>query len=357
MNFKASHESGDGKIFYQHRGLYMQGHKKKFEWIITIISLLIFLATPVVMAESGSHTTTNASMRVEKKRPIPIETDFTISAGYRVDDLDWNIAGDSNGNNPNVLSELTWEDVESYQVKLQGNIVWPNIIAIRGYANYGWIFDGDNQDSDYLQDNRTFEFSRSNNSTDDDYVRAASLAIGYPVRFGLFAHGTLTPLLGYSLHEQKLNITDGNQTIPNQGPFPGLDSTYEAEWKGPWIGLDFRVKATELTTFAHRFETYFTYEYHWADYYAEADWNLRDDFAHPISFEHNADGNGWKIGTGFNLWFHRNWALNFNYDYQDWSTDSGTDKVFFADGSTAKTRLNEVNWTSYALSLGISLRF
>jgi hypothetical protein len=49
--------------------------------------------------------------------------------------------------------------------------------------------------------------------------------------------------------------------------------------------------------------------------------------------------------------------LNFNFDYQDWDTDSGTDKIFFANGKTAKTRLNEVDWTSYSLGLGLSIRF
>ena len=137
------------------------------------------------MADPGDPSAAKASMRAEKKKAIPLETDFTLSAGYRRDDLDWNIAGDINGNNPNVLSELTWDDVESYQVKLQGNFVWPNIIALKGYANYGWIFDGDNQDSDYLGDNRTFEFSRSNNNTDDHYVWDASVAIGYPLRLSL----------------------------------------------------------------------------------------------------------------------------------------------------------------------------
>jgi hypothetical protein len=335
----------------------MQGHQKQVEKIIMIISLLIFLAAPAAMADSGRLSATQTSMSAEKKKSIPLETDFTLSTGYRVDELDWDIAGDINGNNPNVLSELTWDDVESYQLKFQGSLVWPNIIALRGYANYGWIFDGDNQDSDYLANNRTFEFSRSNNSTDDDYVLDASLAIGYPFRFGQAEIGTITPLLGYSYHEQNLNITKGNQTIPETGPFPGLNSSYDTEWHGPWIGIDMRFKAREIKTFAHRVETYFTYEYHWADYYAEADWNLRKDFAHPKSFEQDADGNGWKIGAGFNLWLHRNWALNFNFDYQDWSTDDGTDKVFFSDGSTAKTKLNEVNWTSYALSLGASLRF
>ncbi len=335
----------------------MQGHQKQIEWIIAIISVLIFLAAPAAMADSDSFSGTKPTVSMGQKKTSLLETDFTLSAGYRVDNLDWTIAGDINGNNPNVLSELTWDDVESYQVKLQGSLVWPNFIAVKGFADYAWIFDGDNQDSDYLGDNRTFEFSRSNNSTDDGFLWDASLAIGYPYRFGRPIIGTITPLLGYSYHEQNLNISNGNQTIPDQGPFPGLDSSYDTEWKGPWIGLDLRFKAREITTFAHRFETYVAYEYHWADYHAEADWNLRDDFAHPKSFEHDADGNGWKIGAGFNLWLHHNWALNFNYEYQDWSTDSGTDKVFFSDGSTAKTKLNEVNWSSYALSLGVSLRF
>ncbi len=74
----------------------------------------------------------------------------------------------------------------------------------------------------------------------------------------------MTPLLGYSYHEQNLNITDGNQTIPDSGSFPGLNSSYDTEWQGPWIGFDLRFKAREIKTFAHRFETYFTYEYHWA---------------------------------------------------------------------------------------------
>ena len=335
----------------------MRTKKIRIGCIIIFVNFLIFLAAPLSVADSNKQSAFSASRSIQEKRINRAEIDFTLSAGYRVDDLDWNIAGDINGNNPNVLSELTWEDVESYQLKAQGSAVWPNIIALRGYVNYGWIFDGDNQDSDYLGDNRTLEFSRSNNSTDDDDVLDASLAIGYPFRFGRAVLGTMTPLLGYSYHEQNLNITDGNQTIPNLGPFPGLDSSYETEWKGPWIGFDLRFKAKEIKTFAHRFETYFSYEYHWADYYAEANWNLRDDFAHPKSFEHDADATGWKIGAGFNLWFHQNWALNFNYDYQDWSTEGGIDKVFFADGSTAKTKLNEVNWTSYALSLGVSLRF
>lgn len=331
--------------------------------IVALINLMVLLSAQVMIAESTGNSENYASAHIKSKATLPIETEFVFSGGYRSDDLDFNIAGDINGNNPNIISELTWDDLESYQVKFQGSLVWPRIIALKGSVNYGWIFDGKNQDSDYGGDNRTFEYSRSNNNTDDNDVWDVSLAAGYPFRFGRTVIGTVTPLVGYSHHEQNLNITDGFQTIatpgytPPVGPFDGLHSSYDTEWKGPWIGIDLHFKAREIKTFAHRFETYFTYEYHWADFKAEANWNLADRFAHPKSFEHDTDGNGYVIGAGFNFVLHQNWALNFNLDYQDWSTDEGTIKFYLADGTTHKQQLNEVNWTSYALSLGLSLRF
>lgn len=295
-----------------------------------------------------------AVVQTSKFRP---EVQMVFDAGYRRDDLDWNIAGDSSGHNPNVLSELTWDDLESWQVKFMGSMIIPNIVALRGYADYGWIFDGDNQDSDYLGDNKTYEFSRSNNKSDDGDVWDASLAVGYPFRWNQAVIATFIPLVGYSKHEQNLKITDGYQTIPPLGSFPGLNSSYDTEWKGPFLGIDMRFKAGIPSNFAERFETYFTYEYHWADYHAKANWNLRDDLRHPKSFEHEADGTGWIIGGGVNFILQRHIALNFDINYQNWRATDGTDKVYFADGTTAKTRLNEVNWSTYAIGLGLQVSF
>lgn len=285
------------------------------------------------------------------------EGKMILNAGYRRDDLDWNIAGDSSGNNPNILSELTWDNLQSFQVKFQGALVIPNIVALRGYADYAWIFDGKTQDSDYLGDNRTYEFSRSNNNADDGSMWDASLGIGYPFRTEGTILATFTPLAGYSQHKQNLTATDGYQSIPPLGAFSGLDSSYDTEWKGPWIGMDMCFRAEKFNNFVERFETYFSYEYHWADYHAEADWNLRDDLRHPKSFEHDADGNGWIINAGLNFAFNRRIALNFNFDYKNWQAKDGNDKVYLVDGTTAKTRLNEVNWSSYYLGLGLKLRF
>lgn len=297
-----------------------------------------------------------------------IESEFVLSGGYRVDDFDWNIAGDTNGKNPNILSELTWDDIEIYQLELYNKTIVREVFYLRGSVSYGWIKDGDNQDSDYLEDNRSLEFSRSNNSADDGDTLDASLGIGYPLTFGSGFVG-LTPLIGYSYHEQNLTITDGNQTItwisldpdfadgPPLGPMLGQDSTYEAQWKGPWVGFDLIFTSKEVHSYFAQVEAYVNLEYHWADYCAEADWNLRTDFAHPKSFEHDADGDGIVISAGWNIVWSDHWALNANFDYQDWSTDHGTDRTFFSDGSVEETRLNEVNWKSYAIMMGAAYRF
>jgi hypothetical protein len=81
------------------------------------------------------------------------------------------------------------------------------------------------------------------------------------------------------------------------GPFSDLDSSYKTEWTGSWIGLDMAYAWKNLNQLA------FSIEYHWADYYAKANWNLIKRFKHPISFEHSADGNGIIINT--------NWSSQF----------------------------------------------
>jgi hypothetical protein len=297
-----------------------------------------------------------------KDAPHQHDWQWSIDIGYRRDDFDWNIAGDISGNNPNILSELTWSDLEILQLEFGLARIFPNRIALKGTIAYGKIFDGENQDSDYFGDNRTGEFSRSNNSADDGSTSDVSIGLGYylPV---LSDTVRVMPLIGYSFHLQYLDITDGVQTIatppitPDLGPFPGLNSSYDATWYGPWGGveLNFRIYTKDGESLAH--ESILRFEYHWVDYDAEANWNLRSDLAHPKSFEHKADGSGIIFSAGWNYFFKPQWNLHIIFKYQDWETDPGTDRVFFADGTDAVTRLNEVNWKSSAFMLGVTRSF
>lgn len=283
---------------------------------------------------------------------IAAERNLDLTLGLRKDTLRWNIA-DSDGT-PDILSELTWSDIKIAELRLRSDYTANSGWHIRATAAYGWIYDGKNQDSDYDGSGRTLESSRSNNDAKDGNTLDFSLALGH--RFRINRDTTqrsiyLTPLLGYSQHEQKLRLTNGYQTIPATGSFAGLNSTYQTKWKGPWLGLEL------LGEGASNLRSFLLVEYHKADYYADANWNLRTDFRHPKSFEHWANGQGYAASLGVFSAPKSGWGFRLSLDYQEWKTDPGTDRTFFASGAITDTRLNEVIWRSQSINLGLHRAF
>ncbi len=287
-----------------------------------------------------------------------VATTFALSSGYRRDNLQFSIAGNEQGTSPNILSELTWSDIQSMQIQGKGEVVLINHFVFEGSAAYARIFAGDNQDSDYYSDDRTDEFSRSNNSSNKGDMRDFSGGLGFRIDFAsLLGDSSLerlsiTPLVGYALNEQNLKMQDGFQTIPAfaSGFFDGLNSTYETQWEGPWVGTELQAKVQGLSGILR-------FEYHKTDYYAQADWNLRDDFAHPKSYEHIADSRGYVIKAGLGYELTMNWTLNFGLDYYRFKTDRGVDRTFFSDGTSDVTQLNVVKWDSLSLNAGLQFNF
>jgi hypothetical protein len=233
--------------------------------------------------------------------------------------------------------------------------------CIRWLIHYGSIVSGENQDSDYLEDDRETEFSRSNNDAGDGSTLDTSIAVGYAFNFGT-DFSWLTALAGYSYHEQHLTMTDGYQTIswdggPPLGSFPDLDSSYETQWKGFWVGLEPRLALKKISRNLRMFALYAGYQHHWLNFSAQADWNLRRDFQHPKSFEHEADGQGDVFFAGILAELNKNWLLDIGYEQRKWSTDSGIDRVYLANGVELETQLNEVNWDSSVIKMEISFVF
>ncbi|MDP8266254.1 MAG: TonB-dependent receptor [Candidatus Aceula meridiana] len=287
-----------------------------------------------------------------------IEFQFNMNSGMRYDYLRWSIAGDTNGQNPNILSELTWSDLWIYQIGTEAKVILNKNFRLEGSFDYGWILNGENQDSDYYLDDRGWEFSRSNNTSNGDNVMDFSLGGGLQFQVGaiegwedfLTEDLGVAVLGGYSHHEQNLRMTDGSQTIPASGGFDGLDSTYQSRWTGPWAGI-------ELFGSREKFKGFSRFEYHWADYYAEADWNLRSDFQHPVSYIHETKGTGMVISFGAEYEVNDSWTAGITGDLNFWKADKGLDRVYFSNGAVVDTQLNEVIWRSYALMLSATYRF
>ena len=192
-------------------------------------------------------------------------------------------------------------------------------------------------------------FSESKSEINNDNTFDFDMGIGYV--FGLFRERLqIAPLFGVAYHEQNFRITNGTQTY-GTADLSGLNSTYQTEWQSTWVGIDLMMKITETLSLL------LTGEYHDADYKAEADWNLREDFQHPVSFVHYADGDGITYKAGLEKLFNKRWTVGLNYIKHDWSTDPGIDRVFFSNGNIVQTRLNEVTWESETINLSIGYRF
>lgn len=289
--------------------------------------------------------------------------------GYRSDQLDWSISGDISGENPNILSELSWDNIEIFQLQATGWLELGGLPFLKRNSlvfaslSFGKILSGDVQDSDYSADDRNNEWSRSVNDSDKGLTIDLSGAFGPTFKWDQLGF-TVTPLLGYSFNMQDLSMTNGQQVVsepvlrpegtflpPDIGPLPNLDSDYTAYWYGPWLGINVDYQMSE------KFKLTVGAEYHWIEYFAQADWNLRSDFIHPVSFEHEARGTGlvWNIKGQYTL--SEKWSWLFSGNIQNWEAGSGSDRTYFADGTVGLSRLNQVHWDSYALTTGMQYRF
>lgn len=278
--------------------------------------------------------------------------------GERTDELLWNIGNAdfiSNGitYHPDILSELQWNDISSYYGKVE---LLGEEGRYRLKINYLKSMDsksGANQDSDYYFSGRTGEFSRSNNKIEGSYFEDYSISIGDNYKLG--KSSDLTFWLGYEVNNQFLKITDGYQTIDTitnfTGSFSGLDSSYNTQWKGFFAKLDYGYKFSKFNINAN-------IEYHYMEYLAEANWNLIDDFEHPVSFRHSAeDADGIGYGLDISYILNNTTKLFVNYNKKEYKVKNGTNRQYFSDGTIGGSPLNEVRWDSEQISLGIVFKF
>ena len=285
---------------------------------------------------------------------------FYVGLGQREGELRWNIASDASGNRtPNILSELTFADLSIFEVQGGVNIRFNHgilrNIRLEGNIKSGTNSDGLVTDSDYDGDNRTNEYSRSESNPDGSTTLDGKFILGYEMQWS--EHIVITPLFGYRYNRQSLKMKEGVQILDTRpvalslGPFSSqLNSAYEAEWNSAIFGLETQYRS-------QRHQLSLRLEYTLADYYAEANWNLRSDFAHPKSFAHWARGTGNNIEFRYQYNVSPSFSLWVSYRLEDWVTNEGDDTVYFSDGTKAGTQLNEVVWESNAKSAGFSLNF
>lgn len=287
----------------------------------------------------------------------PFDLRVSSGVGNQTSNLQWSIADDPTGQTgPDVLSELTYRDLQFSVFHAAGelNINHGRLRNTLLFLDYqtGQADDGEVQDSDYDGNGRSQEYSRSLSSAEESSLDGFTAGVGY--RFAINTYNSLTPLAAFTRQSQDLIMTQGRQVVDtynprNLGAFRGtLNSSYLTEWTGGWAGLRWNLETRDHILAL-------TFKNFWLDYHAEADWNLRNDFAHPKSFEHWAAGTGTGFDLSYQYRFSRYFSMRADLYQQRWETGTGQDTVYFADGTSGGSQLNEVSWDSTGFSMGLQL--
>lgn len=279
------------------------------------------------------------------------ESDLTVTVGSRTDELRWDIANADGV--PNIVSELRWDALKMTYFSAQLSTVIDSIV-MRASFGHGEITSGKNQDSDYGADNRGCEFSRSNNDASNGTAQDLEFMVGFEFPELVWSGVQVVPFMGYGQHELNLTMTNGMQTVSNAacvppgwgivpppvGPIGGLNSSYDAVWHGLLLGGEAYFDVTADVRLTAQ------YLRRWINYEADANWNLRPDLDHPVSFSHSATGYGNALSLAARYRIDDRIAFGVLYAYENYRTDAGSDVVFFSDGTFGSTVLNEVRWRS-----------
>jgi len=341
----------------------------------------VFLTFAFLFIETAGAAYAQSGYERRKFRPFLTrdDTEATISVGVRRNNFNWNIASDLSGTaTPNILSELTWEDILLIEFKGKVKHVEPaDIYFIHGGVQLeaevtgGIVASGDNQDSDWFGDNRTLEFSRSNNDASEGYAIGGTVDVGYKFRLigssrptidingNVSSHTrvSLAPLIGYGWDRQEYRMVGGVQTIGTLGITPPTGSIlsdngtkYVADWYGPFLGMEATFEGIKDTLRLRG-------EYHDLTYYGEGFWRGRPTFKQDPSFTQEGDGDGYLINAEYAHMIDAHYAFTIDATYQQRSIEGGLDTLFFTDGTIIKTFMPEVNDESQAIHLGLRYKW
>ncbi|QNR84698.1 outer membrane beta-barrel protein [Pedobacter riviphilus] len=264
--------------------------------------------------------------------------------GLQQSKFDWSIAGNAAGANPNILSELIWKNLKGpgFGLDIKYNIT--KRFSVKATNQYSSITKGEAEDTDYAEDNRQGAFYFDLLNANKGYLYDASLQLSYQLlKFGEF---NINPIVGLSYNQQKFHLLES----ANNPDSKGLNSTYEARYKGFDFGTELVLKTQKFSICATVLGSFYTYS-------AKANWNLIPNFAKPVSFTHKA--NSFSLSGGINLAVPLNKSLQVEVDYKinNINTYSGVDKAYFNRKPTEETQFNGASFRKNAVLLGLNFGF
>ncbi|QJD98231.1 omptin family outer membrane protease [Mucilaginibacter robiniae] len=282
---------------------------------------------------------------VQAQSGVPL-VDLTLAGGYESANLHWAIAGNANGQSPNIYSELKWHSVSGTLLNPQLQINVTNKWFLAGEYAKCFVKAGHATDADYANDNREMQTYNALLDSDEGHLIDYRIYTGYQIL--LLNKFTLSAFAGYTTSKEYLFLLQHAEDVSGQ---KNLRSIYQTQWKGGLIGL------SAVYQIFSKVNVRGILRYSQLKYHASADWNLIDAFQHPVSFEQHA--NGFDLGASLTCTYQFNHYLSLFVTgaYSKAQTGTGVDNLYLDFGSTRTTQLNGVDKQLKSFMLGTTVHF
>jgi len=266
---------------------------------------------------------------------------FSTGASVNINNFQWSIAGNIHGQSPNILSELIFKKVKSLGIYLDGTFRPLNFLEITGFYQENSVISGNGSDADYNGDNRTNTTYNEPFSSNKGELEIFRFGVNlFFVHKGNFHLGTG---VFYASTIQTLYILNSD--------FENLKSTYKVKCRGPRFSLNGNYEINKKLSIRG------SLSYCFIKYNAEANWNLIDEFMHPLSFDQHSKGRNTDGEIGFSYKINSLFALTINGVIANAKSFKGIDKSYLKNNTQLLTQFNGSNSTYYVLRIGTKFFF
>lgn len=308
----------------------------------------------------------------------------TFEVGYRRDNVSWRQKDDSSF--PGFESSTRFENVDIIQLGLRGRTNIGCNVYVRGAATWGWVLEGDFEQTYATTAGAggSFEGSSSSSTTtvedsdsssgvfnalrrvakqkdivDDQYVYGIDFAFGYPFYF-CDCSLAVAPTIGYAFDEQnfrvqnsgfKLDSGSTGEEVAGLVIREGSDCSWHkfvSRWYGPYVGFDLGYKpATDCWSIgaeiAWRFRNQFKAKRH-------------DDATDGRDF-HASHAHGWLFRLAADYELCNCWLVGASFAYQDLSVTKHNHHSGSESSLSLGDGIHTNKWRSFNLNLAIGHKF
>lgn len=263
--------------------------------------------------------------------------------GFHYTNLKWSIAGNEQGKNPNVMSELKWKKLKGIRIQTKTSYYLTEHLQISNNFSYAKITSGEANDADYISDDR------QDMIYDENFLSNRGFDLSFESRIGYVLNITkcfsITPIVGFDFRRQQVFLFDP-PGIENRG----LNSRYKNNWKGATFGFDTHFKAHKLGLLVGLAGSI-------SDYKAEAKWNLIAAFVQPLSFKQTSMAYALRSYITAEYPLNKSFKFMVNLSITYAKGAAGLDEAYYVNRNPVRTRFNGVESLSYGTGAGIAVTF